>query len=38
VTVRRTRGREIAATCGQLAGGRGPSPAPVVLRGRRARG
>ena len=38
VTVRRTRGRDIAAACGQLAGGRTPTPAPVVLRGRRARG
>jgi len=38
VTVRRTRGREIAAACGQLAGGRTPPPAPVALRGRRARG
>ena len=38
VTVRRPRGRDIAAACGQLAGGRVPAPtvgAPVSLRRRR---
>jgi len=38
VTVRRPRGRAIAAACGQLAAGRAPAPpgpAPVALRGRR---
>jgi 23S rRNA (adenine2503-C2)-methyltransferase len=41
VTVRRTRGRDIAAACGQLAAGRQPAAtptSPVVLRDRQPSG
>ena len=36
-TIRRNRGQEIGAACGQLAAERGGEPAPAVVARRRAR-